>query len=104
MEASKELLDQLFPEPSQAEQLIGLATRLESNVVEDERGMTHIVFHLHGSVPIGKREGATKPFVKRGGHALTLIHVLQDQVDAQRAARERASKGRKRRVRKGGAK
>lgn len=104
MEASQELLDQLFPEPSEADRLVALATRLEHECVLDERGMTHVTFKLVGSVPIGKKGGSTKSFVRRGADAIVLIRALAEQVAAQYEARTRASKGSKRRVRKGGAK
>lgn len=94
-----DLLDQLFPEQSRAEQVLALATHM-SVEPDNVGGKLCFRFTISGFVPIGTSK-------KRETHYIGLLYGTEYDVNAQGQARAAASKSRRRRTtgrsRKGGA-
>lgn len=99
-----DLCDQLFPEQSEAEQLLALATAMKcERRFENGRFVLH--FQIEGSVATGPAASRGKAF-DRLIHFSALLFKAEEQINAQGQARAAASKSRRRRTtgRKGGAK
>jgi len=102
-----DLCDQLFPEQSEAEQLMALATAMSCER-RFENGRFVLYFQLEGSVATGAATFKGKAF-KRLIHFTALLSKAEDQITAQGQARAKASKSRRprtsgRKTGKGGAK
>jgi hypothetical protein len=84
--STEELLGHLFPEPTQAEQLLRLATKMNLKV-RDANGQSQLLFQLSGSVTIGPSSESSS---ERFEHFGRMLGELENQINAQGKARKKS--------------